>query len=74
MSQPDEPDEPDGPDLAEVGAVRLPGGKIRAPAVFTATNDDGGEVIGEAVLDLEPGDPGYAAWDEWLTSQGQPPA
>ena len=58
-------------DLAEVGAVRLPGGKIRAPVTLRAELDGGGEVIGEAVLDLEPGDPDYAPWDEWLTNREQ---
>lgn len=58
-------------DLTEVGALRLPGGKIRAPVTLTTEDDSGGEVIGEAVLDLEPGDPDYAQWDEWLTAQEQ---
>lgn len=61
----------DDADLARVGAVRLPGGKIRAPVTLTAELDGGGEVIGEAVLDLEPGDPDYAEWDEWLTRREQ---
>jgi hypothetical protein len=45
---------------------RLPGGKIRALAPLTETLPDGTEVTGDAVLDLSPGDPGYADAEAWL--------
>lgn len=54
-------------------AVRLANGKIRAPRTFTIDDPELGQVTGEGVSDLDPGDPDYDAWDAWL-KQAEPPS
>jgi hypothetical protein len=50
-----------------INATRLPDGTIRAPATFRYEDPETGSVsVGEGQVDLKPGDPDYATWDEWL--------
>jgi hypothetical protein len=44
---------------------RLPNGKIRVP--MRAEAPDG--TIGDGMVDLAPGDSGYARWDEYLRAK-----
>jgi hypothetical protein len=51
---------------------RLPDGRLRVPMPAYGP----GGIMGDAVLDLEPGDPMYAEWDEYLRdteAQGRQP-
>lgn len=52
-----------------ISAVKRDDGTIVAPASFTYTDGELGEVTGEGQVELKPGDPDYEVWDEWLSSQ-----
>src|SRR4249920_300737 len=51
-----------------VKAQRLPSGRILAPVTLTGTVG-GGDYLAESSVELAPGDPGYAEWDQWLAGR-----